>query len=60
MDESIGFGFYQSCGNRGNVGPVSVFGFRWFRWSRWVRGLDQGLEGRGGVMSVRYESGFFV
>ena len=25
MDERIGFGFYQSCGNRGSVGRVSVF-----------------------------------
>ena len=24
MDERIGFGLYQSCGNRGSVGCVSV------------------------------------
>ena len=38
----IGFGFYQSCGNRGSVGRVSVFCL-W--WCRWVGGLVQGLEG---------------
>ena len=25
MDERIGFGLYQSCGNRGSVGRVSMF-----------------------------------
>ena len=55
MDERFGFGLYQSCGNRGSVGRVSVF---WLRWCMWVGGLDQGLEGWGGVMSVRCESGF--
>ena len=49
MDEKIGFGLYQSCGNRGNVGRVSVF---WLWWCRWVGGLDQGLDGWGGVMFV--------
>ena len=49
MDEIIGFGLYQSCGDRGSVGRVSVF---WLRWCRWVRGLDQGGEWLGGVMSV--------
>ena len=29
MDERIGFGLYQSCGNMGSVGRVSVFGLRW-------------------------------
>ena len=28
VDERIGFGLYQSCGNRGSVGRVSVFGVR--------------------------------
>ena len=41
MDERIGFGLYQSCGNRGSVVSVSVFGLRWCV----GRGLDQGLEG---------------
>ena len=26
MDERMGFGLYQSCGNMGSVGSVSVFG----------------------------------
>ena len=42
VDEKIGFGLYQSCGNRGSVGRVSVF---WLRWYRWGVGIDQGLEG---------------
>ena len=25
-----GFGLYQSCENRGNVGSVSVFGLQWY------------------------------
>ena len=51
VDERIGFGLYQSCGNRGSVGRVSVF---WLRWCRLgvCRGLDQDLEGWGGVMYV--------
>ena len=36
------------CGGVGSVG------------GEWVGGLDQGLEGRGGVMFVCYESGFSV
>ena len=51
MDERIGFGLYQSCGNSGSVylclclycGGVG---------GKWVGGLDQGLEGWGGSMSV--------
>ena len=49
--ERIGFVFYQSCGNWGSVGRVSVFGLRWCRWGV-GSGLDQGLEGWGDVMSV--------
>ena len=45
MDEIIGFGLYQSCGDRGSVGHVSVF---WLRWCRW----GVGRERWGGVMSV--------
>ena len=52
MNERIEFGLYQSCGNRGSVGRVSVFWLRWCGWCRWVGGLDQCLEGWGGVMSV--------
>ena len=44
--EGIGFGLYQSCGNWGSVGRV------FWLWWWWVGGLDQGLEGWGGVMSV--------
>ena len=29
MDEIIGFGLYQSCGNWWNVGRVSVFRLWW-------------------------------
>ena len=53
MDERIGFGLYQSCGDMGSVGHVSVF---WLQWcgvgGEWVGGLDQGRERVGGVMSV--------
>ena len=28
----IGFGLYQSCGNRGSVRRVFVFGLQWCRW----------------------------
>ena len=31
-EERIGFGLYQSCGNRRSVVCVSVFGLRWCRW----------------------------
>ena len=38
LDEKIGCGLYQSCGNRGSVGRVSVFGLRWCRWvGAWTR-----------------------
>ena len=30
MDERIGFGLYQSRGNEGSVGRVSVLGLRWY------------------------------
>ena len=40
MDERIGFGLYQSSGDRGSVG------------GEWVGGLDRGRERWGGVMSV--------
>ena len=41
VDERIGFWLYQSCGDMGTVGPVSVF---WLRWCRLgvVRGLGPG------------------
>ena len=40
MDKRIGFGIYQSCGNRGSVGRVSVFRLRWGV----GMSLEQGLE----------------
>ena len=48
MDERIGFGLYQSCGNRG-VLNVCVFGCGGVGGvgGEWVGGLDQGLEGWG-------------
>ena len=51
----LGFGLYQSCGDMGSVGHVSVFWLRWCgwcRWGEWVVGLDKGRERWGGVMSV--------
>ena len=51
MDERIMFGLYQSCGNRGSVGRV--FWLQWCGWRMCVGGLGQGLEGWGGVMSVK-------
>ena len=51
MDERIGFGLYQSSGDRGSVGHVSVFWLRWCGWCRWVGGFDRGLERWGGIMS---------
>ena len=46
--EWIGFGVYQSCGNRGSVGRVSVFWLRWCGWFRW--GVGRGIgPGSGGV-----------
>ena len=54
----IGFGLYQSCGNRGSGGRVSMcFGCGGVEW---VGGLDQGLEERGGGRCVSCESGFAV
>ena len=51
MDKSIGFGLYQSCGKRVRVGCVS--GLRWSECGGggWVRGMANGLEGWGVVMS---------
>ena len=36
----------------GFTNPVGTWGVFWLRWCMWVGGLDQGLEGWGGVMSV--------
>ena len=49
VDERIGIGIYQSCGNKGSVGRVSVFGLRWCGWYRW--GVGRGLgPSSGGVV----------
>ena len=63
MDEIIGFVLYQSCGDRGTVGHVSVFWLRLCGWCRW--GVGRGLgPGWGAVgwcyVCVRCESGFSV
>ena len=60
MDKRIGFGLYQSCGDRGSVGRVSVF---WLLWCRWGvgRGLGPGSVAVGWCyVCVRCESGLFV
>ena len=51
---TCGFGLYQSCGNRGSVGRVSVFSFggEGGVGGEWLGGLDQGLEGWVCVMSI--------
>ena len=63
MDEIIGFGLYQYCGDWGSVGHVSAFWLRWCGWCRW--GVGRGLgPGSGAVgwcyVCVRCESGFSV
>ena len=60
MDERIGFGLYQSCGDRGSVGHVSVFWLRWCGRCRWVGCLDKGRERWGGVMSMMAGPGICV
>ena len=54
MDERIGLELYQSCGNKGSAGRVSVFGLQWCGWCRWGVGRGVGPEsgGVGGVMSA--------
>ena len=54
MDERIGFGLYQSCENMGVLDVCLCFGRACAGGigGEWVGGLDQGLEGSGGVMSV--------
>ena len=63
MDEMIGFGLYQSCGNRGSVERLSVFRLRWCGWCRWEVGRGLGPRS-GGVgwcyVCVSCESGFSV
>ena len=52
VDERIGFGLYQPCGDRGSVGHVLCFGCGGVGGGEWVGGLDQGRERWGGVMSA--------
>ena len=54
MDERIGFGLYQSCGDRGVLDMGLCFGCGGVGGvgEKRVRGLDQGQERWGGVMSV--------
>ena len=49
MDKRIWFGLYQFSGNIWSVGCVLCCGGVS---GEWVGGLDKGLEGWGGVMSV--------
>ena len=61
MDERIGL--YQSYGNRGSAGRVSVFGLRWCVMCRWGVGrwLGPGSAGVGWCyVCVSCESGFSV
>ena len=62
VDERIGFGLYQSCGNMGSVGRV-CFGCSGVGGVRWGvgRGLGPGSVGVGWChVCVRCESGFSV
>ena len=54
MDEVIGFGLHQSCGDRGSVGHVSVFWLRWCGWCMWGvgRGLGTRVESGGVVLCL--------
>ena len=54
MDERIGFGLYQSCGDRESVGMCLCFGCDGVGGvgGEWVGGLDQCRERWGGIMSV--------
>ena len=50
MDEIIGFGLYQSWGEGGSVGHVSLFWLQWCGWCRWGGGVGRGLgPGSGAV-----------
>ena len=54
MDESIGFGLYQSCRNRGSVGRVSLFGLRRCGWCRWGAGAS--ITGAGAIAHPKINS----
>ena len=51
VDERIGFGLYQSCGDRGVLDMCLCFVCSGVG-GEWVGGLDQDRERWGGVMSV--------
>ena len=42
LSERIGFGLYQSCGNRGSVRCMSVFRLQCCGWCRWGLGPGSG------------------
>ena len=44
VDDRIGFGIYQSCGNMGGLDVCQCLGFSGVG-GKWVCGLDEGLEG---------------
>ena len=57
MDERIGFGLYQSCGDMGMLDMCLCFGYGGVGGvggvgGEWVGGLDKGRERWGGVMYV--------
>ena len=54
MDERIGLGLYQFCGDRGVLDMCLCFGCGGVGGvgGEWVGDLDQGRERWGGVMSV--------
>ena len=52
MDERIGFGLHQSCGDRGSVGHVTVMWLRWRGWCRW--GVGRGLGSGSGAVGWCY------
>ena len=43
VSERIGFVLYQSCGNRGSVGRVSVFRLQRCGWVAWARVWKSGV-----------------
>ena len=58
VDERIVFELYQSCGNRGSVGRVSVFWLQWCGWCGWWVG--RGLRSGSGGLGWCCESGLYV
>ena len=48
----LGLGFTIPMGTGGVLDGVCTFGYGGVAGGDWVEGLDQGLEGWGGVMSV--------